>query len=419
MRPLKIALLSRWYWEENRRSGTAEGGTVQQLAEAVAALGHEIVILSQSPKIGALEKNQIGTLEAWLSPREKKRDFLTGLRDKWAKRTYGHRKVHSDALDLRDFLARRGPFDVLWAQCEEPDGLVAAIASGLGVSLPPLLVQIQALRYRFEKGVPVFNGKPALRAAFRQAARIIANSELVAGRLPVYGDRELTEAQFRAKTHIVYPNLHRSFIRAAAEMADTTLLEPGRVLFFGALNEGKGALVFLDALLRTEAAKTGATFVITGNFTEKNPRFVRSWNEKLGAVRARLAPAQLELPGKIPLDEVVRQVRRANIAVLPSLFDAFSRALVEALVLGRPVITTDQVGACPLVKDHGCGLVVAPHDADALARAIDDALRPGTGYLANAQRVAPRLLHEFSPEAIALQISRHLCEIAAPCSGGP
>ena len=413
MRPLKIALLSRWYWEENRRSGSTEGGTAQQLAEAVAALGHEVVVLSQSPEVNGLEKTQIGTLETWLSPREKKRDFFTGLRDKWAKRTYGHRKIYSDALDLRDFLIRRGPFDVLWAQCEEPDGLVAAVATGIGISLPPTLTQIYALRYHFQNGAPVFDGKPALRLAFHQAARIIANSELVADNLSAYTGPEITDTQLRSKTRVTHHNLQRSFIRAAAETSSTTLPESKRVLFFGALNEKKGALVFLQALLKTAAATSGATFVVIGDFTEKNPHFVQAWNELLESTHCQLAPTQLELLGKIPAAEVIRQVQRASVVVLPSLFDEFSRALVEVLVLGRPVITTDQVGAYPLVKDHDCGLVVTPNDSDALARAIDDALRPGAAYLANARRIAHRLLHDFSPEAIALQISRHLSEIAA------
>ena len=61
-----------------------------------------------------------------------------------AKKTYAYSKVYSDALVLRDFLRRRGPFDVLWAHAESPDGLVAAIAAQLDVKLPPVLLQVQA-----------------------------------------------------------------------------------------------------------------------------------------------------------------------------------------------------------------------------------------------------------------------------------
>lgn len=406
MRRLKIALISRWYWEETRRNSGAESGPVRQLAEAVAALGHEVVVLSQSPQVTTLEKSQVGTLETWLFPRDKKRDFLTGLRDKWAKQTYRHRKIYSDALALRDFLNQRGPFDVLWAQAEEPDGLTAAIAAQIGVPLPPIAVQIQALRYGFENNKPVFNEKPALSLAFHHATRILANSELVAGSLSPYAG----SGQLEDKVHVVYPNLQRGFFHAAEE-SSAPPAEPNRVLFFGALNEKKGALVFMDALLKTAISKKGAHFVVAGGFTENNPRFTQRWNGSVEAVRGKLAPDQLELPGKIPSAEAIRQIQRASVVVLPSLFDEFSRALVETLVLGRPVVTTDKVGMATLVREHECGLVVPPGDSDALAHAIDAALLPSAPYAAKARTLSSRLIHEFSPEALALQLARHFSEI--------
>jgi glycosyltransferase involved in cell wall biosynthesis len=408
---MKIALLSRWYWEENRRIATAEGGMVQQVAEAVAALGHEVVVLSQSPDVNGLERAQVGKLETWLSPREKRRDFLTGLRDKAAKSTYRHRKVYSDALALRDFIVQRGPFDALWAQCEEPDGLVAAIAAQMGVALPPTLTQIHSLRYRFENGAPVFDEKPALELSFRHATRIIANSQLVADSAFHYVGPHLPAPQLEAKVRVVYPNLTRDFLRVLDETASPIAAEPRRILFLGALNEKKGALVFMEALEKTETAKNNATFVVVGGFTEKNPTFAKRWETAIEAARAKLAPTQLKLAGKIPPAEVIREIQRASVVVLPSLFDEFSRALVEALILGRPVVTTTMVGAWPLVKTHECGLVVPAHDSDALARAIDVAVNPISPYAANARSLAHRLRHELSPDAIARQLAHHLQEI--------
>src|ERR1019366_1305144 len=186
MRPLKIALLSRSYWEESRIHNDDEGGVTRQLAEAVAALGHEVVVLTQSPEVRKLKEVPLGALETWASPRNKHRNLFTALRDRWAKSTYSHPKVYSDALALRDFLARRGPFDVLWAHTESPDGLIAAIAARLKAKLPPVLVQIQALRCRFVKGAPVFTERLPLGLAFRQAARILAPSPLIVSALPCY-----------------------------------------------------------------------------------------------------------------------------------------------------------------------------------------------------------------------------------------
>ena len=411
MRRLRIAFLSRWYWEENRRTGTVAGGASQQLAEAVSDLGHEVTVLSQSPRVVELSSSQIGALEVWLSPREKRADFLTALRDKWAKHTYAHRKVHSDVRDLAEFLEKRGPFDVLWAHAEEPDGLVAAMAAREGVPLPPLLVQIQALRYRFEGGRPVFNQGPALRLAFRHADRILANSELVADALSTYAHGSLTLEKLRPKIRVVFPNLTEEITRAAEASAREP--EPQRVLFFGALNEKKGALIFIEAIAQTAALKNGATFVIAGGSTEKNPNFEQRWEKALARLRGEGTASRVEILGRTSAEESIREIQRASVVVFPSLFDEFSRALVEALVLGRAVITTKTVGAWPLVVEHVCGLVVEPNDPAALARAIDDVLHPQAHYAANARQLGHRLIHEFSPAAIARQVAHQLEEVAA------
>jgi glycosyltransferase involved in cell wall biosynthesis len=412
MRRLKIAFLSRWYWEENRRAGAVSGGPFQQLAEAVAALGHEVVVLSQKPGVAELAPAQVGRLETWLSSRDRKRDLLTGLRDKWAKQFYGHRKVYSDARDLGDFLKRRGPFDVLWAQCEEPDGLVAAVAAQGGVKLPPLLTQIHALRYHFVNGRPVFTEKPALRLAFQRAIRVIANSELVAESLAEYAGGTLPLQELHEKTRVIFPNLQREIFQAA-DAGTGPESEPGRVLFLGALNEKKGALVFLDAIRQTAAARSGAVFAMAGGFTEENAPFRRQWETALAVTRAELAPTRLEMLGKIPAAETIREIRRASVVVLPSLFDEFSRALVESLVLGRPVVTTKKVGAWPLVTEHVCGEVVEPNDPVELAGAIDSVLHPRAHYAGNARQLSHRLVHEVSPEAVALLLVHQFEQMTA------
>jgi glycosyltransferase involved in cell wall biosynthesis len=408
---MKIALLSRWYWEEHRRFGD-EGGATQQLAEAVAALGHEVVVLSQSPEARKLTKSKIGALETWLTPRDKRSGLVMAWRDKMAKKNFHHRKLHSDAHALREFLGRRGPFDVLWAQTESPDGLVAGFAKQLGFVVPPILVQIQALRYRFEKGEPVFTEKAPLMLAFRHATRIIANSEMIAGYLGNYTGTSLPADELSAKLRVVYPNLLRSFIHAAQE--DPLEVQPrtDRVLFLGALNQGKGATVFLRALPKTEMSKRSAVFAVIGDFTEHNPKFTKRWEELQEAVRIQTLGARIEYLGKVTPYEVIRQIRLAQVVVVPSLFDAFNRGLAEALVLGRPVVTTERVGASALVHAYQSGIVVTPNDSDALGRAIDVAVSPIVPFAANALKAAPRVLEELTPEAVALNIEYNLARTA-------
>jgi glycosyltransferase involved in cell wall biosynthesis len=404
---MKIAFISSWFWEESRRYGE-EGGPTRQLAEAVAALGHEVIVLSQSNSRKKLHKGEIGTLETWVSPREKRRDFMTGLRDKFAKKTYQHRKIYSDALVLRDFLKMCGPFDAIWAHAEAPDGLVVGMAAQLGAKLPPVLLQVQALRYRFDKGAPVFTEKRSLGLAFKAATRILANSEMIAGLVHNYG---VSSEDYELKVRVVYPNLHRTFLLAAQQAPANVEPMKDRVLFLGALNVGKGALQFLRALPKTEVSKRSSTFVVIGDYTENNPRFVQRWEETKESTRVQTMGARIEYLGRVTPYEVIRQIRLARVVVIPSLFDAFSRAIVESLVLGRPVITTDRVGAFPLVQTHQCGVIVPANDVDSLAHAMDVVLSPIVPFAENAQKIANRMAHEFSPEAIAQQIVYHLARI--------
>jgi glycosyltransferase involved in cell wall biosynthesis len=413
MRRLKIVLLSRRYWEENH-FGDEEGGATQQLAEAVAAMGHEVIVLSQSPEVRKLKKISIGHLETWVSPRNRQRSLVVGVRDRLARKRYFQPHVFSDVLALRDFLAKRGPFDVLWAHAETPDGLTAALAARRKIKLPPMLVQIQHLPCRYVKGAPVFTEKLPLDLAFRQASRILASSELVVTALPKYASPGHSAEDLRAKVRVVYPNIQRAFIRDAEESPDVPAPMKDRVLFLGSLNQHKGALVFLRAIAKTEAAKRNAIFAVAGDFTEYNKRFIQLWEETKETTRINLPGARMEYLGHVSTLEVIRQIKLARVVVVPYRFDAFARGLVEALVLGRPVITTDQVGASSLVNTHQCGIVVPPNDPGALAHAIDVVLSPVVPFADNAQRVGHSLSRELAPEAIAPYISYHLSRIAAP-----
>ena len=143
---MKIAFISRWFFEENART-QGRGGPEQQRVKAYQELGHEVIVLSQSEESRHLEEISINGIRVVTTARWKRKPALAIL-DKLAKPFTKHRKVFSDARDLRLFLKRYGPFDVLEAQCEEPDGLVVAVASVFS-KLPPWCVQLFALRYRF------------------------------------------------------------------------------------------------------------------------------------------------------------------------------------------------------------------------------------------------------------------------------
>lgn len=65
-------------------------------------------------------------------------------------------------------------------------------------------------------------------------------------------------------------------------------------------------------------------------------------------------------------------VREADVVVLPSRFDGFGLVVMEALVLGTPVIVSSQAGASEFVGPEHGAIVVHP-DARSVARALQQA----------------------------------------------
>ena len=85
--------------------------------------------------------------------------------------------------------------------------------------------------------------------------------------------------------------------------------------------------------------------------------------------------------------DVAAILRAADIYCQPNTSpEPFGISLVEAQAAGLPIVTTALGGALEIVDDT-CGLLVAPHDPDALAAALrrllgDDALRRRLGQAA-------------------------------------
>lgn len=69
-------------------------------------------------------------------------------------------------------------------------------------------------------------------------------------------------------------------------------------------------------------------------------------------------------------EEVARQLRRADVYLLPSLSEALPVVVIEALAVGCPVVATNVGSVGELVKDGKTGFLVPPQDVDAMADRI-------------------------------------------------
>jgi glycosyltransferase involved in cell wall biosynthesis len=356
---MRVLMVSRWMWEERKRSG-GKPGFFGELAQAISAQGVKLTILSQA--VGAAstpESRPVEGLDLWVFCRDG-RDTKLSLVDKLLKRWGGYRKAATDAAAIRRFVREQGPFDAVVAQCEEPDGLACALAAWRA-EFPPLVTAVHDLRYRFQGERIEFVHKSSLGFVCRQSARVVANSLTTARWL----EREYSVPAGKigqARIHLTTP-----FLRAAAEKSGTRPSGEERVLFLGALNRKKAPDVFLRAAAQVAPELPGATFVVVGAETSEDAPF----RAELGELRENRALAgRVKFLGRLDAAGVIDEIARARVVVCPSRIETFSRTTIEALALGRPVIVTETTGAAEWVRSTGGGAVVAPGDADALASAI-------------------------------------------------
>jgi glycosyltransferase involved in cell wall biosynthesis len=76
--------------------------------------------------------------------------------------------------------------------------------------------------------------------------------------------------------------------------------------------------------------------------------------------------------GYVPHDAVPRYLAPADVLCQPSLVEPFGQATLEALACARTVVAT-RVGGPPEFVPSGAGVLVDPHDVDALAAALHEA----------------------------------------------
>ena len=86
----------------------------------------------------------------------------------------------------------------------------------------------------------------------------------------------------------------------------------------------------------------------------------------------------IEYLGKVP--DAVQSMQNSHIYILPSYYgEGVPRTILEAMAVGRPVISTNNVGCRDAVADGLTGKLIEPRSVDALVTCI-------TWYLENSDQ---------------------------------
>ncbi|MFM2330805.1 MAG: hypothetical protein RLZZ26_312 [Candidatus Parcubacteria bacterium] len=118
--------------------------------------------------------------------------------------------------------------------------------------------------------------------------------------------------------------------------------------------------------------------------------------ESLERVVARDLSWQLFIASGLPRGETLGWVRSADVFVLNSSYEGLSHALIEAMMLGTPVIATDVGGNAELIEDGVTGLLI-PRDEEALLAALKNIEQDPTAARTRAASAHKRM-QKFTPE---------------------
>lgn len=165
-----------------------------------------------------------------------------------------------------------------------------------------------------------------------------------------------------------------------------------------------GAAKALDVLLRALAQVEGASLVLAGDGPERAS--LERLVEELG-VGDRVVFA-----GPLPRAEVLALHRAADAAVLSSAWENFPHAVVEALAVGTPVVSTDVGGVAEVVRDGENGLLVPAGDPAALAAALARIVAE-PGLRDRLAAAAAPSVERLRPERVYERLERILAGAAA------
>ena len=154
-----------------------------------------------------------------------------------------------------------------------------------------------------------------------------------------------------------------------------------RVLFVGALSVRKGLHYLLEGFAK--AGLADARLVLVGSAQAETETILK-----------RCSIGNVERTGPVRRSEVVNQMSRASVLVLPSVEEGLALVQAQAMACGCPLIVSQNTGGEDLLEDGIEGFIVPIRDADAIADRLTK-LHGDRTLLAEMSETAVRRVHEL------------------------
>jgi colanic acid/amylovoran biosynthesis glycosyltransferase len=204
----------------------------------------------------------------------------------------------------------------------------------------------------FEKAPMLSLDLKLLRAAFAVCVSSFGRSQLMRWSSPGQWD----------KIALVHCGLDSNLLEADVPPLPST----PRFVCVGRLGEHKAQLILLDAVNRVRKKGVYCEVVMVGDGPMRPAVEEAICQEKL--------EKQITITGWVPSERVYAEIEAARALILPSFSENMPVVIMEAMALGRPVISTYIAGIPELVQPGNTGWLVPSGDHVALADAMHEAL---------------------------------------------
>jgi glycosyltransferase involved in cell wall biosynthesis len=202
------------------------------------------------------------------------------------------------------------------------------------------------------------------------------------------------------KTGVVYNGVNITRIDKSGKWEKIT--GRNKICSVGRLVEQKN---YVNLLRATSMCKEELKeIVIVGDGRKANELKSKSEKEGVGDI--------LKLTGEVGRMEVYRELYRSDIFVMPSLWEGFCNAVVEAMVAGRVIVCSD----IPTLREvvGPCGMYFDPKSVSSIATTLDRALRLSRSERAERGRASrERAVEKFDMRESARKYAKHYRELAS------
>ena len=240
-----------------------------------------------------------------------------------------------------------------YIQKTQPDVVIAFMVSVYTVTLLALMgIDIPVISsVRNDPAYSNLRKKITRKILLPRSAHVVVQTQQI---------KEFFNKNIQKKTTVIYNPVNEQVFEVKGERLKVNDERLNRIVSVGRLYPQKDQKTMIEAFAKVSKRYPDWSLTIFGEGPER---------EALESLVERLkVKDKVLLPGRS--ENIIDELNKSKIFCLSSVYEGMSNALVEAICVGLPIVTTKVSGTEELIKDGENGFIVNIGDKEAMAKAL-------------------------------------------------